>query len=55
MSKIMEAADHYAAVSTGAVPDEDRYKVDLRIQEARDALAAAVQELERYAALKESE
>lgn len=39
---IMRLADAYAAVSTGAVPDADRYKIGLRIDEARAALEAAL-------------
>lgn len=50
MSNIMELIDAYAAVSTGAVPDADRYKIGLRIQEARAAVVEAVEKLEKDAA-----
>lgn len=43
---LMKLIDAYAAVSTGAVPDADRYKIGLRIQEARAAVVAEVEKLE---------
>jgi hypothetical protein len=46
MTTLMELIDRYAAVSTGAVPDADRYKIGLRIQEARAAVVAEVEKLE---------
>ena len=49
--QLLALADAYAAVTSGAVPDVDRYKIGLRIQEARaalsDALLKVVQDAEK--------